>query len=181
MHTRTTTYSLAQVEGMTGIPAEEVHNRIWKGLLPGDGNVAMPMNRRSGTVNAETMEMLAVEARSRQSAGNPEPPAQRYHTQAVPIQQVADELGLTVREVEGLLYKGQLEGPMLNRRYTGVTPQSLSTYRNRQEQASLVESVEAVLIPAELGSQETCASQGIRVRLLSLHNLKAVLTGRART
>nr|WP_320133183.1 hypothetical protein [uncultured Holophaga sp.] len=175
------TYSLAQVEGMTGIPAEEVHSRIWRGELPGDGNMAMPGNRRAGTVNEATMEQLVGECRARRVAAIQPPPVTRSHFQAIPLDQAALELGVTKQVVEGLLYKGELEGPMLNQRYTGVTPGSLRTYIRRQEEASLMEAVEQVLVPAEVDDPGVYAQQGVRVDLLSLEGLKAILTGRNRT
>lgn len=175
------TYTLTQVEATTGIPAEEVHARLWKGELPGEGNTAMPGNRRFGTVNAETMEKLATEGRLRRTAVVEQPVIQRNHFQALPIGQVAEELGMTVREVEGLLYKRELEGPMLNHRYTGVTHASLSAYRKCQEDALRVEAVEAALIPATVDNPELYDRQGIKVEMFSLDRMKAFLTGRSRT
>lgn len=61
------THSLAEVESQIGIPAEEIHARIWRGELTGDGNVAMPSDRRFGTVNTETFEKLHHEARIRRA------------------------------------------------------------------------------------------------------------------
>lgn len=175
------TYSLGEVEGMTGIPAEEIHARLWKGELPGDGNTAFPGNRRGGSVNAETLEKLATEAHLRRSAPVQQPVSTRTHFQALPLEQAAGELGMTVREVEGLLHKGELEGPMLNHRYTGVTHASLSAYRKRQEDALRVEAVEAAMIPATVDDPERYERQGMKVEMLSLDRLKAFLTGRSRT
>lgn len=168
------TYSLAEVERLTGIPAEEVHARIWRGELSGDGNVAMPTNRQAGFVNAETMAALEREGRQRKPAA-PAPPAPWQVFQAIPLAQAAEELGITSKELERLLVQGELEGPLLNRRYTGVMHGSLTAYQNRQAVQQAVEAAQAVAPEAVAAD---AASQGVTVDPSFLDALKRFLTGK---
>ncbi len=169
------TYTLAEVAGLTGIPAEEVHARLWKGELPGDGNVAMPGSRTTGTVNAETLARLEQEGRLRSAAPTPAPQPTRQHFQAVPLAHAAQELGIPQVELEQLLVKGELEGPVLNHRFTGVTHASLEAYRERRR---FQEAVEASLIPAPADVTARAARQGVKVEYLSIDALKRLLSSK---
>lgn len=127
-------HSIAEAAGLTGIPAQEIHARIWRGDLPGDGNIAMPGNTSSGFINAETLALLEREARAARASRHtavPDVPQTRNLYMAMPLAHVALELQVPVGEVERLLVVGELEGPVLNHRYTGVSYASLAAYQER--------------------------------------------------
>jgi len=171
-------YSLAEVAGITGIPAEEIHERVRKGEFTGDGNMAMPSNHRAGFVNAETFALLEQEGRTRKGDSPAIPSAPRHLYQAIPLDQAAQELGITKKDLELLLVKGDLEGPVLNHRHTGVTHASLEAFRKRQRDMKVAEAVEAAMIAAPPDLTEEFARQGLKVNFLSLTALKQFVAGR---
>jgi len=72
----------------------------------------------------------------------------RHHYQTLPMDQVAAELGVTVRDVEGLLVSGELEGIPWGTRWSGVRPASLEAYRNRPTPAPVPVAIPAPTTPA---------------------------------
>lgn len=126
--------SLAQAANLSGIPVEEIHTRIYRGELPGEGNLAMPGNRTAGFVNGETLDRLCAEGKVRQSAAVPYAESgTRFHVyREMPIEQAAAELGMTVREVEVLLVNQELEGAFCFPRWVGVRHESLASFLGKR-------------------------------------------------
>jgi hypothetical protein len=127
--------SISEAANLSGIPVEEIWGRIWHGELPG---TAMPSNRQAGTVSGETVERLVMEGRGRIAAGVVNPaytPRSKDVYRHLPMDQAAAELGIPVRDLEWLLVRGELEGPVLNHRHTGVDRASLAAYQDRQRAA----------------------------------------------
>ncbi len=130
--------SIIEAANLSGVPVEEIHSRIFRGDLPGDGNLAMPGNRSAGFVNAGTLERLIAEGKGREVVGTVNPSlGVRFHVyMTLPIDQAAVELGMTVREVETLLVSGTLAGSFCHPRWTGVKHASLADYQNCLKAAS---------------------------------------------
>jgi hypothetical protein len=130
--------SLIEAANQSGIPVEEIHARVFRGDLPGDGNIAMPGNRNSGFVNARTLERLITEGRGRHATGTHTPaPGIRFHVyMTLPIDQAAAELGMSVRDVELLLVNREMEGSYCYPRWVGVKHQSLANYKDRLRAAA---------------------------------------------
>jgi len=127
--------SIAEAADLSGIPVEEIHARIFRGELPGDGNIAQPGNRQSGFVNAGTLERLRAEGRGRTVTGtvNPGAGAHRHFYREAPIAEAAADLGMTVQDVELLLLHGELEGAFCHPRWIGVRHESLTAFQERRK------------------------------------------------
>ncbi len=129
--------SIIEAADQSGIPAEEIYSRILRGELPGEGNIAMPGSRGSGFVNARTLERLVLEGRGRIDTGTVSASSgMRFHVyMTLPIAQAAEELCMTVREVEQLLVDQVLVGAYCFPRWVGVKHESLSAFKNSQRTA----------------------------------------------
>lgn len=124
-----TRHTIGEAAMRSGLPVEEVHGRVWRGELPGVANPGGCL----GTVSGETLEALVNEGKARRAAavGQPVAPLARHHFQDYPIEQAAIELGISAREVEGLILKGELEGRYCAPRWVAVRRDSLESYRQR--------------------------------------------------
>jgi len=127
--------SIIEAANLSGIPVEEIHSRVFRGDLPGDGNLAMPGNRAAGFVNAGTLERLISEGRGRTITGTLNPTLGiRFHVyMTLPIAQAALELDMTVREVEALLVAQKLEGSFCHPHWVGVKHGSLAAFQERRK------------------------------------------------
>lgn len=97
-----TRHSISEAAQLSGIPAEVIHARIFSGDLSGEGNAAMPGNRQAGTVNGVTLERLIHEGKAAQQQPPTPAPVRVEWFQSVTLDAAA-ELGISSREVEGLL------------------------------------------------------------------------------
>jgi len=119
--------TLGEAAQISGMSAENLHGMIQKGEIPG---IAVPGNREMGTVSEATLEALIASQRRKEPQAVPMQLRRDFY-QTVPLEQVAADLGMTVREVEGLLFAGKLEGSYLHPRWTGVKAVALAIYREQ--------------------------------------------------
>jgi hypothetical protein len=164
--------SIIEASNQSGIPVEEIHSRVFRGELPGDGNLAMPGNRTSGFVNAETLVRLVAEGKGRIAMGvpNPTPSNRRHLYRDAPIAQAAEDLGMTVWEVELLLLHRKLEGSFCHPRWVGVRHESLAAYKDQQ-------TVAAAQTPLPIPTDDPAPSQA-EVFVSRLRAAYEVLTAR---
>jgi hypothetical protein len=119
--------SLFEAAALSGIAASELHGMIWRGELAG---VAFPGNREMGHLPEGAIERLIGAQRMKEPHAVPMQ-LTRAHFQAIPLEQAAADLGLTILEVERLLSQGKLEGTYIHPRWTGVKSLSLALYREQ--------------------------------------------------
>jgi hypothetical protein len=162
-----TQHTLAEASKLSGIPVEEIHNRVWRGDLPG---IAAPGSRQVGTISGETLErLIAEQQQARQESRVAVPDTHRAKSwgyQAVPVAYAAGELGVTVAEVERLIAAGEIEGMTYNYpRWVTVRVESLEAYRQRRESvpAPVVPVVEAPPAPVPPPAMETLPDARFRI------------------